>query len=60
MKTSIPFEGVLVATLTTILFLYSANTTYASWKEEKKDKELEALQKRFEWWPTDAQPGPLK
>ncbi|MBU1062295.1 MAG: OmpA family protein [Candidatus Omnitrophica bacterium] len=60
MKKSIPFECVLVAALTTILFLYSANTTYASWKEEKKDKELEALQKRFEWWPTDAQPGPLK
>ena len=28
--------------------------------EERKKQELEELQKRFEWWPTDAKPGPVK
>lgn len=60
MGKNIPFKYLLVSTLTTALFLYSANTTYASWKEEKKDKELKIMQKSFEWWPTDAKPGPVK
>ena len=29
-------------------------------REEKRKRELEELQKRFEWWPTDATPGPVK
>jgi len=29
-------------------------------KSEKRQMELEQLQKRFEWWPTDAQPAPVK
>ncbi len=29
-------------------------------KEARKKTELEALQKKFEWWPTDAKPGPVK
>ena len=29
-------------------------------KAEKKQKEVEQLQKKFEWWPTDAQPAPVK
>lgn len=29
-------------------------------KEEKQKQELNDLQKRFEWWPTDAKPGPVK
>ncbi|MDP2938160.1 MAG: OmpA family protein [Candidatus Omnitrophota bacterium] len=29
-------------------------------KEEKRKQELNALQKQFEWWPTDAKPGPVK
>lgn len=61
MGKSIPFKCVLVCISALSLFLYSENTTYASWKKgEKKDRELEALQKRFEWWPTDAHPGPVK
>jgi outer membrane protein OmpA-like peptidoglycan-associated protein len=45
-----------------ILFLF-ANTGYA-WqmqeRELKREKELKELQGRFEWWPTDAKPGPVK
>lgn len=29
-------------------------------REEKRQKEAKALQERFQWWPTDASPGPVK
>ncbi|MDD4908231.1 MAG: OmpA family protein [Candidatus Omnitrophica bacterium] len=29
-------------------------------REETKKQEMDDLQKRFEWWPTDAQPAPVK
>jgi len=35
-------------------------TGCASDKEARKKTQLEALQKKFEWWPTDAKPGPVK
>jgi outer membrane protein OmpA-like peptidoglycan-associated protein len=45
-----------------VLFAF-ANMGYAGSKQEKETrraKELKELQKRFEWWPTDAKPGPVK
>ncbi len=35
-------------------------TGCASDREIRKKTEMEALQKKFEWWPTDAKPGPVK
>jgi peptidoglycan-associated lipoprotein len=32
----------------------------ASDKEEKHKTEIDALQKEFSWWPTDAKPSPVK
>jgi outer membrane protein OmpA-like peptidoglycan-associated protein len=32
----------------------------ASDKEARKKVQLEELQKKFEWWPTDAKPAPVK
>lgn len=29
-------------------------------REEKKQKELESMQGEFKWWPSDAQPAPVK
>lgn len=29
-------------------------------RNSKREEELERLQQRFKWWPTDAQPGPVK
>jgi outer membrane protein OmpA-like peptidoglycan-associated protein len=29
-------------------------------KQQKREEERNDLQKRFEWWPTDAKPGPQK
>ncbi len=48
------------------IMLFSASTTFAFWEKSRVDreasrkKEREELQKRFQWWPTDAQPGPVK
>lgn len=35
-------------------------TGCASDREARKKTEMEALQKKFAWWPTDAKPGPVK
>jgi len=48
--------------LVIILFVF-ASIVYADSKQEKtekREKEFKELQKRFEWWPTDAKPGPVK
>jgi outer membrane protein OmpA-like peptidoglycan-associated protein len=45
-----------------ILFVF-ANISYAESKQEKeirREWESKELQKRFEWWPTDAKPGPVE
>lgn len=44
----------------TVLFHGYYSLSYAESKEEKRDRELQELQKDFEWWPTDAAPGPVK
>ncbi|MBP7088453.1 MAG: OmpA family protein [Candidatus Omnitrophica bacterium] len=46
-----------------IMLLLFIQISYAASKEEKalrKEQELKELQSRFEWWPTDAKPGPVK
>ncbi len=51
----------LTLSLVTIFFLLAAIPhAISDDREEKKQKELEALQERFQWWPTDATPGPQK
>ncbi len=45
-----------------ILFAF-VNVGYAEFIQEKeirREKELKELQNRFEWWPTDAKPWPVK
>lgn len=46
-----------------VVFFYSCNECFAFDsinKEEKRKQEMEKLQERFTWWPTDAHPGPVK
>lgn len=43
-----------------VLFLANLNYAFDDKREEKRKQELEELQKQFEWWPTDAQPGPVQ
>ncbi len=52
------FEGRLFLLLVGLVIL--GLTGCASDREARKKIELEALQKKFEWWPTDAKPGPVK
>jgi outer membrane protein OmpA-like peptidoglycan-associated protein len=39
---------------------YAFNIDRRSPAEERKKQELEQLQERFQWWPTDARPGPVQ
>lgn len=45
-----------------ISFFFSVFSQEPTFEEEKnfRKHELEELQKKFEWWPTDAQPQPVK
>ncbi len=51
---------IILAVLVSISVLVFCLKVSAQTKEEKRQKELEALQERFQWWPTDATPGPVK
>ncbi len=48
----------IILSLIAIIFL--ATSVSALDKEESRKKEMEQFQKKFEWWPTDATPGPVK
>jgi len=53
----------LIFSVFLISFSFCLFPSYAndkSAKQEKKEQELNDLQARFTWWPTDAQPGPTK
>lgn len=43
-----------------IVLLSLALAGCASDKEARRKAQLDELQKKFEWWPTDAKPGPVK
>ncbi len=46
-----------------VIFFSSLNCVYGAdklTKQEKKEKQLKELQTRFQWWPTDAKPAPVK
>ncbi|MFC1576293.1 OmpA family protein [Candidatus Omnitrophota bacterium] len=54
---------VLKYTLVIALLLSAADSFAYQYKDDRKakqKKEIEELQERFDWWPTDAQPGPVK
>lgn len=43
-----------------LIILFSTDAAFSLSRQEKRKRHLEELQKRFEWWPTDAKPGPVK
>lgn len=43
-----------------LFFLPADKVSFAEDKIEKREKEIQELQKNFEWWPTDAAPAPVK
>jgi len=56
MKVQAVFFAFLVSMTLIAASVYAADET----KEEKRKKELETLQEKFSWWPTDAKPGPVR
>ena len=50
----------LKISLSVFITLFLFTSSFALSKEERRKKEQEGLQKQFEWWPTDAKPGPVK
>src|SRR3989339_212276 len=59
MKNRIRLLRVVIMALifSSTVFSYAADK---QGREEKREEELGQLQKRFEWWPTDAKPSPVK
>ena len=41
-------------------FLFASGIACAQEREDKREGEMEELQEKFSWWPTDAQPSPVK
>jgi len=54
----------LISSWIILAFLFSfpqfSYATDKSTRKEKRKQEIEELQRRFEWWPTDAKPSPVK
>jgi len=46
--------------LSVFITLFLSTSLFALSKEGHRKKEQEELRKQFEWWPTDAQPSPVK
>ncbi len=43
-----------------ILFVTNLTCAFNNNQAERREKEQEQLQKQFQWWPTDAKPGPVQ
>ena len=50
----------LLSIFITLVFCFECSFAQALSKEEKRKRELEDQSRQFEWWPTDAKPGPVK
>ncbi|MBI2447200.1 MAG: OmpA family protein [Candidatus Omnitrophica bacterium] len=57
MKRLLSYFMVLSALFSSFQYLYSDDNLT---REERKKQQIEELQKRFEWWPTDAKPAPVQ
>jgi outer membrane protein OmpA-like peptidoglycan-associated protein len=54
------FAASSIALVVLCSFAGSALAADKSFRQEKRKQEIDSLQKRFEWWPTDAKPGAVK
>jgi len=53
-------KSFLIKILILIFLITLATSSFALDKQERRKKELDELQKKFSWWPTDAKPSPIK
>lgn len=57
----VKFRNILSLFLVVALFyLGRVNVAFAEDKQQKREKEIQDLQEKFKWWPTDAKPGPVQ
>ena len=49
-----------IVILLAILFFCPHSHAQRQSRQERKEQQLKELQRHFEWWPTDAKPGPVK
>lgn len=54
------FLKIICAVCVLLVYLGYSYAVDQSVKEEKKQQQLEQLQERFQWWPTDAKPSPTQ
>lgn len=59
MQTRAIKQIMLSAVLVSFMTSYCCALEFVN-RDEERVKEKEELQKKFEWWPTDAQPAPVK
>jgi outer membrane protein OmpA-like peptidoglycan-associated protein len=57
MRKTLKSKGTFITVFLLGIFFF---TTNAFALRSQKEKELQDMQKHFEWWPTDAKPGPVK
>jgi len=61
MKTSLRLRQTRLISLLIFCFLISgASRVLAGDKSIRREREIEEAQKKFNWWPTDAKPAPVK
>lgn len=53
-------KKVLGVVLTVAMFLSVCGPVSAQTREDNRGQEMKDLQQKFNWWPTDAKPGPVK
>jgi outer membrane protein OmpA-like peptidoglycan-associated protein len=53
------FKTAIVILLVIFFFCPHSHAQRQS-RQERKEQQLKELQRHFEWWPTDAKPGPVK
>ena len=49
-----------ISILSIVIFSSSAQAMGRLDKEQKRKEEVQSLQTKFQWWPSDAQPAPVK
>jgi outer membrane protein OmpA-like peptidoglycan-associated protein len=55
-----PNSYLKVLAMSTVFFFLSAVPGFCGTDPERKEQDLKKLQEKFQWWPSDAQPQPVK
>ncbi|MBU2102432.1 MAG: OmpA family protein [Candidatus Omnitrophota bacterium] len=53
-------KSIIVALIFLVGMVMNYVSVFAAGNEERRKQDIDALQQKFEWWPTDAKPAPVK